>query len=57
MSKERMCSRFYCDRRGGRFCCTDCPRAYRCENRCLNHPRRCRLVEQGKEAPPREDRD
>ena len=49
MKKERMCSRFYCDKRRDRFCCADCPNAYRCENRCLNHPSRCRLEARKKE--------
>ena len=46
--KPRMCSRFYCDQRGDRYCCTDCPRIFRCSNPCENHPSRCRLADDGK---------
>ena len=43
MSKARMCQRFYCDRRGDRYCCRDCPRSIICANPCMNHPARCGL--------------
>lgn len=43
--KPRKCSRFYCDQMRDRLCCRDCVRAYRCNNRCLNDPKRCRLVD------------
>ena len=33
-----MCSRFYCDRRGDRYCCRDCPRVWACSNPCYNDP-------------------
>ena len=38
---QRMCQQFYCDRRGDRYCCADCPTP--CNHKCLNHPSRCRL--------------
>ena len=47
MSKPRMCSRFYCDRRGDRYCCRDCPRVWACSNPCYNDPRRCGLEDKG----------
>ena len=38
-----MCSRFYCDYRGDRYCCADCwHRAY-CTNPCQSDPSRCGL--------------
>ena len=43
MSTPRMCSRFYCDFRGDRFCCRDCRRYVICTNPCENHPSRCGL--------------
>lgn len=46
--QPRKCSRFYCDQMRDRLCCRDCVRAYRCNNRCLNDPKRCRLVAQEK---------
>ena len=46
MKTPRKCSRFYCDAMRERICCTDCPRAYRCPDRCLNHPNRCRLLDE-----------
>lgn len=39
---EKSCSTFYCDIRGGRYCCAFCPDP--CKNRCLNHPDRCKLA-------------
>ena len=45
----RMCSVFYCDQRGDRYCCADCVRAYRCDNRCLNDPKRCNLEDKSKQ--------
>ena len=39
----RMCSTFYCHRRGDRCCCADCPDP--CGNRCLNAPDRCGLTD------------
>lgn len=39
---EKSCSTFYCDLRGGRYCCAFCPDP--CKNRCLNHPDRCKLA-------------
>lgn len=47
MKKPRMCSRFYCDHRGDRFCCRDCPRLWRCDSACLNDPARCGLEDTG----------
>lgn len=44
----RTCSRFYCDKVKARLCCADCRR--RCDNRCVNDPALCRLVEEP--APP-----
>ena len=43
MKTPRMCSRFYCDERGDRFCCADCGHSHRCVNPCLNDPSRCGL--------------
>lgn len=43
---ELSCSRFFCDKRGGRFCCAFCPDP--CGNPCLNHPDRCNLAEHKK---------
>ena len=42
---SRMCSRFHCDKRGGRFCCADCVerKRDRCRNPCHNDPARCGL--------------
>lgn len=42
---EKSCSTFYCDIRGGRYCCAFCPDP--CKNRCLNHPDRCKLAKEG----------
>lgn len=39
----RFCSRFYCDERGDRYCCTDCYLLRHCGNPCRNHPSRCGL--------------
>ncbi len=39
MTQCRQCKVFYCDRRRGRYCCADCTR--KCDNRCLNQPRKC----------------
>ena len=47
MNAPRMCSRFYCDRRGDRYCCRDCPRVWACSNPCYNDPRRCGLEDKG----------
>ena len=47
MKKPRMCSRFYCDRRGERFCCIDCQLRWKCLNSCENHPDRCGLQDRG----------
>lgn len=44
---QLFCSRFYCDTRGDRFCCADCPIMNKCANPCLNHPSRCKLVDVG----------
>ena len=43
--KPRMCSRFRCDKRGGRYCCADCVerKRARCREPCLNDPDRCGL--------------
>lgn len=42
-----MCSRFYCDYRGDRYCCRDCwNRAY-CTNPYQNDPSRCGLEDKG----------
>lgn len=47
MKDPRMCSRFYCDYRGDRYCCADCwNRAY-CTNPCQNDPSRCGLEAKG----------
>ena len=43
MKTVRMCSRFYCDCRGDRYCCRDCPRYIMCNNPCENDPSRCGL--------------
>lgn len=43
MNPPRMCSRFYCDQRGDRYCCRDCWFRDRCGNPCLNDPSRCKL--------------
>ena len=56
MSKARMCKVFHCDLRKDRFCCTDCPRRWRCSNPCENHPSRCRLVYDGGIVKPTEIR-
>jgi len=45
--KPRLCSRFYCGSREGKFCCADCRLRRRCENSCLNDPSRCGLEEKG----------
>lgn len=47
MKTPRMCKIFHCDMRGDRFCCTDCPKRFRCSNPCENHPSRCKLVDDG----------
>lgn len=47
MKTPRMCSRFYCDARGDRYCCRDCPRIWSCDNPCYNDPSRCRLEDTG----------
>ena len=43
----RFCTRFYCDKRGDRFCCADCSDRKACAHPCLNHPSRCRLADYG----------
>ena len=45
MSAARMCRVFNCDARGDRYCCRDCNGYDVCANHCLNHPSRCRLVQ------------
>lgn len=54
MKKIRMCKQFYCDARGDRFCCKDCPKFIRsaCRNPCLNDPRRCRLEDVDRRSGP-----
>ena len=47
MKTPRMCSRFYCDHRGDRYCCRDCPRYIMCNNPCENDPSRCGLEDKG----------
>lgn len=47
MKKPRMCSRFYCDDRGDRYCCEGCPRYSICRSPCLNSPDRCGLEDRG----------
>lgn len=42
-----MCRVFHCDMRGDRFCCTDCPKRFRCSNPCENDPSRCGLEDKG----------
>lgn len=50
MRGPRMCSRFYCDDRGDRFCCQGCPRYSICRNPCLNSPEVCGLEDKDAEA-------
>lgn len=45
MKTPKMCSRFYCDDRGDRYCCAGCPRFSICRNPCLNSPERCGLLD------------
>lgn len=45
--QNRMCSRFYCDYRGDRYCCRDCWHNAYCTNPCLNDPSRCGLEDKG----------
>lgn len=47
MSAPRMCSRFYCDHRGDRYCCRDCKRYVMCPNPYENDPSRCGLEDKG----------
>ena len=47
MSEKRMCSRFYCDYRGDRYCCRDCWNNAYCTNPCQNDPSRCGLEDTG----------
>jgi len=47
--KQRLCSRFHCNIREGRFCCADCPLRRTCINPCLNDPSRCGLENRGKQ--------
>ena len=47
VSDKRMCSRFYCDYRGDRYCCRDCWHNAYCTNPCLNDPSRCGLEDKG----------
>ena len=47
MNEPRMCSRFYCDWRGDRYCCRDCWNLRDCTNPCLNDPARCGLEDAG----------
>ena len=48
--KGRWCSRFHCDKRGGRFCCADCldRKRDRCRNPCMNDPARCKLEDRNR---------
>ena len=39
---QRYCTIFYCDKRGDRYCCTDCAIRSDCRRACLNDPSRCR---------------
>lgn len=50
MTPPRMCSRFYCDHRGDRYCCADC-HYLGCDNPCLNDPSRCGLEQKPETAP------
>ncbi len=45
--KQRLCSRFLCNIREGRFCCADCKLKPQCVNPCLNNPSRCKLEDRG----------
>lgn len=56
MRAPRMCQRFYCDRRGDRYCCRDCPRSIICANPCMNHPARCGLEDKVGRVRPTEVR-
>ena len=47
MSGKRMCSRFFCDYRGDRYCCRDCWHRVYCTNPCRNDPSRCGLEDRG----------
>jgi len=47
--KQRLCSRFYCNIREGRFCCADCKLKPQCKVACLNDPSRCKLEDRGKQ--------
>lgn len=49
----RYCTRFYCDQRGDRHCCSDCYLRRDCANPCLNHPSRCGLEDQAYSPPKR----
>lgn len=43
---ELSCVQFFCKKRHGKFCCATCPEP--CEDRCLNHPDRCKLSREAK---------
>ena len=52
----RMCLRFYCDLRGDRYCCADCRNWKDCRHPCMNHPTRCKLVDDGSHTGKRRGR-
>nr|DAL84797.1 MAG TPA: hypothetical protein [Caudoviricetes sp.] len=47
-AQDKRCGLFYCKRRNGNFCCTDCP--WKCATRCHNTPQKCGYIQDKEDA-------